>query len=66
MYQDIELSNIEFKCFGTSRGNIIVQSRKNVRLGRCLQEVHTVIGVKDASVIIGDITSKSVSQGQAK
>ncbi|KAF9578511.1 hypothetical protein BGW38_005648 [Lunasporangiospora selenospora] len=56
MYQGIELSNIEFKRPNTSRREATVQSRKNIRLGRCLQEAHITYGVKDASVIMGDIT----------
>ncbi|KAF9117519.1 hypothetical protein BGW39_002097 [Mortierella sp. 14UC] len=55
MYKDIELSNLEFKRTDISSRNIALQCRKNVRLGRCLQEAHATYGFKDASVIMGDV-----------
>ncbi|KAI8594373.1 hypothetical protein EDD21DRAFT_449425 [Dissophora ornata] len=55
MYKDIELSNVEFKRTDISSRNIALQCRKNVRLGRCLQEAHATYGFKDASVIMGDV-----------
>jgi hypothetical protein len=38
MYDDIELSNIEFKNEDTPERELAVQNRKNIRLARCLQE----------------------------
>ncbi|CAO3570789.1 unnamed protein product [Mortierella alpina] len=55
MYKDIELSNVEFKRTDISSRDIALQCRKNVRLGRCLQEAHATNGFKDASVIMGDV-----------
>jgi hypothetical protein len=55
-YSGIELSNIEFKRAGIPLKDITRQCRKNVRLGRCLQEFHRTIGMNDLSVIMADIT----------
>ncbi|KAI8598600.1 hypothetical protein EDD21DRAFT_183002 [Dissophora ornata] len=46
MYENIELSNIEFKKEDASERDLAIQNRKNVRLARCLQEAHAAIGVK--------------------
>jgi hypothetical protein len=58
MYKDIEISNVEFKRADISSKDITVQCRKNIRLGRCLQEAHAAYGLEDASVIMGDVAGK--------
>ncbi|KAF9912605.1 hypothetical protein EC991_010030 [Linnemannia zychae] len=55
VHKGIELSNIEFKRPGISAMDITVQCRKNIRLGRCIQEQHRKYGVTDPSVIMGDV-----------
>ncbi|ORZ27812.1 hypothetical protein BCR41DRAFT_383520 [Lobosporangium transversale] len=55
MYKGIELSNIEFKRTDVGARDIAIQNRKNVRLARCIQEVHTSLGVKDPSVFMADV-----------
>jgi hypothetical protein len=54
-YNDIELSNVEFKHPDIQSKDIAHQSRKNMRLGRCIQVAHEKFGVKDAPVIMGDV-----------
>ncbi|KAF9545145.1 hypothetical protein EC957_011215 [Mortierella hygrophila] len=49
----IEISNIEIKEPGSGAMDITVQSRKNVQLGRCLQELHRKYGEQELSVIMG-------------
>ncbi|KAG0002674.1 hypothetical protein BGZ65_002431, partial [Modicella reniformis] len=51
----IEISNIEFKRPSIGMMDINVQCRKNIRLGRCLQEQHREYGVQEPSVIMGDV-----------
>ncbi|KAG9072242.1 hypothetical protein KI688_000011 [Linnemannia hyalina] len=55
-FKDIEISNIEFKRPNLPTQSIIIQSRKNIRLGRCIQEIHKGYGVQDPSVIMGDVS----------
>ncbi|KAG0251618.1 hypothetical protein DFQ27_008646 [Actinomortierella ambigua] len=55
VHKDIELSNIEVKKPGISTMDINVQCRKNIRLGRCIQEQHRKYGVQEPSVIMGDV-----------
>lgn len=55
MFGEIELSNIEFKRDGIDETEIRVQNRKNVRLGRCLQEIHSTYGVEAPSVLMADV-----------
>ncbi|KAG0219814.1 hypothetical protein BGW41_008145, partial [Actinomortierella wolfii] len=55
VHKGIELSNIEFKKAGIGAMEIAVQCRKNIRLGRCLQEQHRQYGVEDPSVVMGDV-----------
>ncbi|KAF9969070.1 hypothetical protein BGZ73_008741 [Actinomortierella ambigua] len=55
VHKGIELSNIEFKRPGIGAMDITVQCRKNIRLGRCLQEQHRQYGVQEPSVIMGDV-----------
>ncbi|KAF9971307.1 hypothetical protein BGZ73_005765 [Actinomortierella ambigua] len=55
VHKGIELSNIEFKRPGIGAMDITVQCRKNIRLGRCLQEQHREYGVQEPSVIMGDV-----------
>ncbi|KAG0267739.1 hypothetical protein DFQ27_008384 [Actinomortierella ambigua] len=55
VHKDIELSNIGFKRPGISTMDINVQCRKNIRLGRCIQEQHRKYGVQEPSVIMGDV-----------
>ncbi|KAF9091845.1 hypothetical protein BGX27_001955 [Mortierella sp. AM989] len=55
MFQDIELSNIEFKCDNISPREIAIQNRKNIRLARCIQELHVAIGVSSPSVHVADV-----------
>ncbi|KAF9186980.1 hypothetical protein BGZ50_002197 [Haplosporangium sp. Z 11] len=54
--KSIELSSIEFKRPDISSKVITVQRRKNMRLGRCLQQAHESFGCKGTSVIMGDIS----------
>ncbi|KAF9968218.1 hypothetical protein BGZ73_000207 [Actinomortierella ambigua] len=55
LHKGIELSNIEFKKPGIGAMDITVQCRKNIRLGRCLQEQHRRYGVQEPSVIMGNV-----------
>ncbi|KAF9197299.1 hypothetical protein BGZ49_002330 [Haplosporangium sp. Z 27] len=55
-HSGIELSSIEFKRAGIPHKEITKQCRKNIRLGRCLQEYHRSIGMNDLSVVMADIT----------
>ncbi|KAG0079239.1 hypothetical protein BGZ90_003196 [Linnemannia elongata] len=55
MYKNIKLSTVEFKRTGISGKDFTVQSRKNLSLGRCLQEAHAAYGFKVVSVIMGDV-----------
>lgn len=52
MYEDIEISNVEFKNNDSSERELAVQNRKDARLARCLQEAQVGIGVKDLSVFM--------------
>ncbi|KAG0320443.1 hypothetical protein BGZ99_004507 [Dissophora globulifera] len=54
-YGKIELFNIEFKRQDISPKDITVQCRKNIRLGRCIQELHRSYGIKDPFVMMGDV-----------
>ncbi|KAF9084652.1 hypothetical protein BGX27_003737, partial [Mortierella sp. AM989] len=58
MFEEIELSNIEFKKPGISETDLGVQNRKNIRLGRCLQEAHVAFGAVEPSVLMGDVSGK--------
>ncbi|KAG9062379.1 hypothetical protein KI688_005294 [Linnemannia hyalina] len=55
MYEDIELSSIEFKNEDSSERDLAVQNRKNGRHACCLQEAYAAIGVKDISVFMADV-----------
>ncbi|KAI8602467.1 hypothetical protein EDD21DRAFT_74722 [Dissophora ornata] len=55
VHKGIELPNIEFKRPGIGAMDIAVQCRKNIRLGRCIQEQHRKYGVNEPSVIMGDV-----------
>ncbi|KAF9377651.1 hypothetical protein BGX21_003133 [Mortierella sp. AD011] len=55
MFDDIEISNIEFKKPSTSEAEIGLQNRKNVRLGRCLQQGFVEFGVAEPSVVMADV-----------
>ncbi|KAF9428043.1 hypothetical protein BGZ94_003523 [Podila epigama] len=55
MWMDIELSNIEFKEPEVSAREAALQNRKNIRLGRCIQQAHAKIGVKAPKVLMGDV-----------
>ncbi|KAF9400788.1 hypothetical protein BGX21_003515 [Mortierella sp. AD011] len=55
MYEGLELSNIEFKRPDTSVRDLAIQNRKNVRLGRCIQEAHIAVGVEEPSVMMADV-----------
>ncbi|KAF9549959.1 hypothetical protein EC957_002019 [Mortierella hygrophila] len=55
MFGEIELSNIEFKRDNIDETEIRVQNRKNVRLGRCLQESQAAYGVEAPSVLMADV-----------
>ncbi|GJJ74983.1 hypothetical protein EMPS_07341 [Entomortierella parvispora] len=59
MMGDIELSNIEFKRQGIDETEIRIQNRKNVRLGRCLQESHAKYGIEAPSVLMADVAGYS-------
>ncbi|KAG0297600.1 hypothetical protein BGZ96_005703 [Linnemannia gamsii] len=54
-FSGIEVSNIEFKRAETSARDLAVQSSKNVRLARCIQESHVKLGMSKASVLMGDV-----------
>ncbi|KAF9904175.1 hypothetical protein EC991_002969 [Linnemannia zychae] len=54
-YDKVELSNVEFKRQDISPKNITVQCRKNIRLGRCIQELHKSYGIKDPVVMMADV-----------
>ncbi|KAF9975897.1 hypothetical protein BGZ65_008057 [Modicella reniformis] len=56
MFGDIELSNIEFKRPNISETDVSIQNRKNVRLGRCLQESHLGFGVERPNVLMADVS----------
>ena len=58
MMGDIELSNIEFKRQGIDETEIRIQNRKNVRLGRCLQESHAKYGIEAPSILMADVVGK--------
>ncbi|KAI8599502.1 hypothetical protein EDD21DRAFT_379697 [Dissophora ornata] len=55
LYEGLELSNIEFKKPGTSNRDLAIQNRKNVRLGRCIQEAHNSLGMQEPSVMMADV-----------
>ncbi|KAF9088763.1 hypothetical protein BGX27_002648, partial [Mortierella sp. AM989] len=55
-YAGIELSNIEFKRAGITPRDINMQSRKNIRLGQCIQQSHQTIGLTDLSLLLADIS----------
>ncbi|KAG9068817.1 hypothetical protein KI688_011103 [Linnemannia hyalina] len=59
MFGEIELSNIEFKRDNIDETEIRVQNRKNVRLGRCLQESQAAYGVEAPSVLMADVAEPS-------
>ncbi|KAG9324333.1 hypothetical protein KVV02_006579 [Mortierella alpina] len=55
-YDGIELSNIEFKRAGITSKDVTMQCRKNIRLGRCLQEAHRAVGLSSPPIVMVDIT----------
>jgi hypothetical protein len=55
MYKGIELSTIEFKRAEIGARDLAIQNRKNVRLARCIQEVHASLGVGDPSIFMADV-----------
>lgn len=55
MMNDVELSNIEVKRPGSSKLDITIQNRKNVRLARCIQESHIALGMDKPSILMGDV-----------
>ncbi|KAF8924956.1 hypothetical protein BGZ47_003557, partial [Haplosporangium gracile] len=55
MMNDVELSNIEVKHPGSSRVDLTVQNRKNVRLARCIQESHIALGIDKPSILMADV-----------
>ncbi|KAF9947442.1 hypothetical protein BGZ70_002676 [Mortierella alpina] len=52
---EVELANIEIKSPAQSGSVPVCQNRKNVRLNRCIQRALEELGVKNATVIGGDI-----------
>ncbi|KAG0307128.1 hypothetical protein BGZ97_000502 [Linnemannia gamsii] len=52
---DVELSNIEVKHPGSSKVELTIQNRKNVRLARCIQESHSALGIDKPSILMGDV-----------
>ncbi|KAG0313926.1 hypothetical protein BGZ99_008473 [Dissophora globulifera] len=54
-YAGIDISNIEFKKADTSMRDLAIQSSKNVRLARCIQESCVEFGVARPSVLMGDV-----------
>lgn len=54
-FESIELSNVEFKLRGALDKEIAIQNRKNIRLGRALQEAHARHGASDVSVFMADV-----------
>lgn len=59
MRNDVELSNIEFKSPKIGDRELTIQNRKNVRLARCIQESHLLLGEKDPSILMADVYGKS-------
>ncbi|KAH7042484.1 hypothetical protein BKA57DRAFT_126247 [Linnemannia elongata] len=57
-FESIELSNVEFKLRGALDKEIAIQNRKNIRLGRALQEAHARHGASDVSVFMADVAGK--------
>ncbi|KAF9577831.1 hypothetical protein BGW38_006712, partial [Lunasporangiospora selenospora] len=55
MYKGIELSNVEFKRSDVGTRDLEIQNRKNIRLARCIQEVHTSLGVEKPYVFMADV-----------
>ncbi|KAF9906969.1 hypothetical protein EC991_011444 [Linnemannia zychae] len=55
MFDGIELSNIELKSQNSSPRDVSVQLRKNIRLARCIQEMHISFGMNNAPVVMGDV-----------
>jgi hypothetical protein len=55
MMNDVELSNIEVKHPGSSKVELTIQNRKNVRLARCIQESHSALGIDKPSILMGDV-----------
>ncbi|KAF9103540.1 hypothetical protein BGX27_010537 [Mortierella sp. AM989] len=43
------------ECPDICERELAIQNRKNVRLGRCIQESHVAFGVQDASILMADI-----------
>ncbi|KAG0254909.1 hypothetical protein BGZ95_005908, partial [Linnemannia exigua] len=54
IYNGIELSNIEHKRADIGERDLAIQNQKNVRLARCIQEVHASLGVEDPSISMVD------------
>jgi hypothetical protein len=61
MFDGIELSNIELKAQDASPRDVAVQLRKNIRLARCIQELHLSFGMNKAPVVMGDVQGKAPS-----
>ncbi|KAF8926598.1 hypothetical protein BGZ47_002645, partial [Haplosporangium gracile] len=55
MFNEVEISNVEFKRPGATERELAIQNRKNIRLARCIQEAHAVLGIADPSVLMTDI-----------
>ncbi|KAF9975043.1 hypothetical protein BGZ75_000647 [Mortierella antarctica] len=56
MYKGVEISNMEFKRPSATERDLAIQTRKNIRLARCMQEAHASMGVKKPSIMMADIT----------
>ncbi|KAG0328164.1 hypothetical protein BGZ99_006034 [Dissophora globulifera] len=48
---------MEFKKPGTTKRELAIQNRKNVRLARCIQGAHAVLGVTDSSALIVNVAA---------
>ncbi|KAF9945046.1 hypothetical protein BGZ70_004094 [Mortierella alpina] len=55
MFEGVEISNMEFKKPSATEKDLALQTRKNIRLARCLQEAHASLGVEKPSILMADI-----------
>ncbi|KAF9996591.1 hypothetical protein BGZ80_007210, partial [Entomortierella chlamydospora] len=55
MFDGIELPDIGVKFQNASPRGVSIQLRKNVRLTRCIQELHLSFRMNEAPVVMGDV-----------
>ncbi|KAG0253771.1 hypothetical protein BG011_006151 [Mortierella polycephala] len=56
-----EISNIKFKHPDIGDKDLVIQSRNDVQLARCMQEAHLALGIEDPSILMADVSGNGTN-----